>query len=270
MMVSLSVVILSWNVRDLLLQCLRTIPVAVGSLPTETIVVDNASSDGSSDMVQREFPGVRLITNANNVGFTRANNQGIAASGGRYVLLLNSDTRLPPGALASLVQFMEQHSTVGACGPRLVQADGRAQAFVFGGDPTLLYLLRRGLYRLLWRKPLHDWRTNQIQEADWVSGACLLARREAIDQVGLLDENIFMYFEDNDWCLRFRKAGWKVYYNPKVEIVHLGGQSLAQNPEAQTAYYRSLDYFYRKHYGPVPWAMLQIMLPLYRQLMQAV
>ena len=220
-------------------------------------------------MVAQEFPQVQLLRNDTNLGFTRANNQGIRCSQGRYVLLLNSDTVVPHGTLARMAQFMDTHPEAGVVGPRLVLSDGTPQPYTFGDDPTPLYLLRRGLTQALFQRYLHDWRTDAIQAVDWVSGACLLARRAAIDQVGLLDEHIFMYFEDNDWCLRIRKGGWKVYYNPKVEIVHLGGQSLAQSPQAQRAYYRSLDYFYRKHYGPVPWLMLQVMLRLYRQRMQA-
>ena len=266
---NLSVIIVNWNTKALLQNCLRSLLAAEGYIP-ETIVVDNASTDGSSEMVVREFSQVKLIRNSANVGFSTASNQGIRASTRRYVLLLNSDTIVPEGAPEKLTRFIDDHPEAGACGPRLVRPDGTPQPYAFGGDPTLGYLLARGLNRQLLHRYLHDWATDTVQEVDWVSGACLMMRREAIDQVGLLDENIFMYFEDNDWCLRIRQAGWKVYYNPKVEIVHLGGQSLAQNPEAQRAYYRSLDYFYRKHYGPVPWLMLQVMLPLYRQFMQAV
>jgi len=234
----------------------------------QVIVVDNASSDTSVDMVRRGFPGVALIENSRNVGFARANNQGIVRSQGRYVLLLNSDTFVQPGAVTDLVQFMDQHQDAGVCGPRLVRPDGRPQEFSFGGDPTLGYLLRRALSSLLWRRPLHDWSTDQVQEVDWVSGACLLARREAIDQVGLLDENYFMYFEDNDWCLRMRGGGWKVYYNPRVSVTHVGGQSLIQNPAAQRAYYRSLDYFYAKHYGPLARVLLRVSLVPYRLLVR--
>ena len=266
---NLSVIIVSWNTKALLHNCLRSLFAAEGYIP-ETIVVDNASTDGSSEMVVREFPQVQLIRNSANMGFSAASNQGIHASTRRYVLLLNSDTVVPEGVLEKLTSFIDDHPKAGACGPRLVRPDGTPQPYAFGSNPTPGYLLARGLNRQLLHRYPHDWATDAIQEVDWVSGACLMVRREVIDQVGLLDEHFFMYFEDNDWCLRIRKAGWKVYYNPKVEIVHLGGQSLAQNPEAQKVYYHSLDYFYRKHYGSVLWLMLQVMLPLYRQLTQAV
>jgi hypothetical protein len=159
---------------------------------------------------------------------------------------------------------MQQHSDAGACGPRLLQPDGEPQAFAFGGDPTPGYLLRRGFMRLLLRRPLHNWHTTQVQTVDWVSGACLLVRRAAIQQAGLLDEHYFMYFEDNDWCLRMRRCGWQVYYNPQVSITHIGGQSLAQNPAARRAYYHSLDYFYTRHYGPLARLWLRMALVLYR------
>ncbi len=264
----LSVVIVSWNTAALLRGCLTSLLTSPTGGSIEVIVVDNDSSDGSANLVQRDFPGVQLVRNRSNTGFASANNQGIVASRGLYVLLLNSDALLPPGAATSLVEFMEQYPGVGASGPRLVRPDGRPQEFSFGGDPTLGYLLRRALSSLLWRRPLHDWNTDQVQEVDWVSGACLLARREAIDQVGLLDENYFMYFEDNDWCLRMRGGGWKVYYNPRVSVTHVGGQSLIQNPAAQRAYYRSLDYFYAKHYGPLARVLLRVSLVPYRLLVR--
>jgi GT2 family glycosyltransferase len=217
-------------------------------------------------MVRAGFPAVTLIANAENVGFARANNQGIRACQGRYIVLLNSDTVVPLGALAGLVAFMDAHSDAGAVGPRLLRPDGTPQPYAFGGDPTLGYLLRRGINRLLFRRPLHDWATDAVQQVDWVSGACLLARRAAIEQAGLLDENIFMYFEDNDWCLRIRQAGWRVYFDPQVAITHIGGQSLAQNPIARRAYRESLRYFYAKHYGPAANLVLRVLLPFYARL----
>ena len=215
-------------------------------------------------MVQREFPDVHLIVNESNLGFARANNRGIAMSRGRYVLLLNSDTVASPAALEMLVAFMDAHLEAGVVGPRLLRPDGTAQPYAFGGDPTLGYLLRRGFNRLRGRY-LHDWDTDAVQEIDWVSGACMMARRAAIEQAGPLDESIFMYFEDNEWCLRIRNAGWKVYYDPQAAIVHLGGQSLAKNPAARQAYTGSLRYFYRKHYSRAAQMMLAALLPLYRR-----
>lgn len=266
MLPDLSIIIVNWNTAALLQDCLASLFAA--SLPPassiEVIVVDNASSDNSIAIVQQHFPTVHLIPNQENVGFARANNQGIAISQGRYILLLNSDTVMPPATLAGLLTFMDTTPDAGACSPRLQRPDGQPQAFAFGGDPTPLYLLRRGLYRLLLRRGLHDWYTSHTQFVNWVSGACLLLRRNAIEQTGGLDENIFMYFEDNDLCLRIRQAGWKVYYHPQVSVIHIGGQSLKQNPEARRAYYHSLEYFYTKHYSHVAQLWLRVGLQFYR------
>lgn len=261
----LSVVIVNWNTCDLLRNCLHSLHRGQ-ELACEVIVVDNGSSDDSVAMIRTEFPEVRLIANAENRGFAVANNQGIRVSAGEYIMLLNSDTIVKPGALRGLVYFLDEHPQAGAVGPRLVRPDGTAQPYAFGGDPTLTYLLTRGLNQLLFRRYLHNWATDATQEVDWVSGACLVVRRRAIDQVGLLDENIFMYFEDNDWCLRIRKGGWKVYLYPEVEVIHLGGCSLSQNPAARAAYGRSLLYFYRKHYSkPARW-LVHGLLPVYQRI----
>ncbi len=265
-MTDLSVVIVSWNTADLLRDCLASLLARADGEGLEIIVVDNASSDGSADMVQREFPQAHLVRNDHNLGFACATNRGIRTSQGRYVLLLNSDTRTSTGALRALAEFMESHVDAGACGPRLIRPNGEPQPYGFGGDPTPGYLIRRALSRLLLRRALHDWGTERVQKVDWVSGACVLARRTAIEQVGLLDEAMFMYFEDNDWCLRMRQAGWSVYYDPLVTVVHLGGRSPADSPGAGKAYSRSLEYFYRKHYGPLAQAWLRAGLAVYRQM----
>lgn len=274
---TLSIIIVSYNTTSILRNCLQSVLAQSLSAPRqdpaqppnspegyEIIVVDNASNDGSPAMVAQEFPAVTLLANATNRGFGRANNQGIQASHGRYVLLLNSDTLLPTGVLARLLHFMDQTSAAGACSPRLLRPDGTPQPYAFGADPTIGYLLARGAKQIISHKYLHNWAADTIQEVDWVSGACLLVRREVIDQVGLLDENIFMYFEDNDWCLRIRQVGWKIYYNPTVQITHLGGQSLAKNPQARQAYYHSLEYFYAKHYNFLSRLALRALLPFYR------
>jgi len=151
--------------------------------------------------------------------------------------------------------------------PRLALADGRPQPYSFGSDPTLGYLLRRGLSLLLGKGCLHDWGNDEVQEVDWVSGASLMLRRKALEETGLLDENFFLYFEDNDLCLRLRQKGWKVYFNPKVEVVHLGGESLAKNEPARAEYYHSLIYFYSKHCRKKA-GLLMLFLPLYRLLIR--
>lgn len=267
---NLSIILVSWNVRDLLAQCLRSIAEPEDSLSVEVILVDNGSTDGTTAMVQKDFPWVKLIPLDWNSGFAIGNNVGIKASSGRYVILLNTDTIVPASTFARMVDFMEQHPEVGASGPRLVHPNSQIQAFAFGSDPTLSYLIRRGANRLVWRRALHNWHTDQIQAVDWVAGTALLVRRQAVEAVGLLDENIYIYFEDNDWCLRIRQAGWKIYYNPQVSIIHFGGQSISKNPNpaARNAYYNSLKYFYSKHYSPLAQLLLRIALGAYRLLVR--
>lgn len=263
--ITLSIIIVNWNTRNLLVSCLHSLRLAAHP-DWEAIVVDNASTDDSVVVVQANFPTVHLIVNSTNSGFGAANNQGIRACRGAFVLLLNSDTEMRSGALETLLAFMTAHPDAGAVGPRLLRLDGSAQPFAFGNDPTLRYLLARGANALLRKRPLHNWATPDIQRVDWVSGACMLVRRAAIEEVGLLDEKIFMYFEDNDWCLRFRKAGWNVYYCPQAEILHLGGQSMKKSPTAQVTYHESLCYFYQKHYSRAAQWALRLILPIYRTL----
>jgi hypothetical protein len=271
---SLAIVIVSWNVAPFLINCLNSIPAGAGEMDHHVLVVDNNSSDESAEIVAQQFPHVQLIKNSQNVGFTKANNQGILAvlnqakdQDIRYVLLLNCDTVIKPLALQAMVSFMDEHPDVGVTGVRQVRPDDSPVPFTFGGDPSLGYLLARGFNRLVFHRPLHDWATQTVQEMDWISGACLLARRAAIDQVGLLDEKIFMYFEDVDWCRRFRLAGWQVTYNPQIEITHLGGQSQSKNPTARQTYYDdSLKYFYAKHYGALAHFLLSISLAAYQRL----
>lgn len=262
----LSIVIVNWNTCRLLRECLRSLAACAGFSGWQCIVVDNASTDGSAEMVAREFPQVELIGNDSNAGFGAANNQGIRAAAGRYILFLNSDTVVPDHALTELVRFMQEHPQAGACGPRLARPDGHAQSFAFGGDPTPGYLLRRGLSRRLFKKPLHDWETKEPQTVDWVSGASLLIRNEALQRAGGFDEDFFMYFEDNDLCLRLRRAGFQIWYDPQVTITHLGGASLAQSAVRTGWYDASLRCLYAKHYTPLARLTLEILLPLYRRM----
>jgi hypothetical protein len=257
----LSVIVVSWNVRELLRACLRALPAATEGITAEMIVVDNASNDGSADMVAQEFPEAVLLRNDANLGFARANNRGMDAARGRYFVLLNSDTVAPPRSLAEMVVFMDAHPRAGAASPRLLRPDGAPQPYAFGNDPTPLYLLRRAFAHKA-GSYLHDWGIDEPVEVEWVSGACLVARREAVEQIGGLDERIFMYFEDNDWCRRMRLAGWQVWYNPRAEITHFGGASLNQNPRARAAYYESLAFFYGKHYGKLAGAAMGLIVRL--------
>jgi N-acetylglucosaminyl-diphospho-decaprenol L-rhamnosyltransferase len=254
-MIDLSIVIVNWNTRLLLAQCLQSIYDTVSDLDFETIVVDNASSDGSVAMVRGRFPQTRVIVNSENVGFVRANNQAIARCQGRYVLLLNSDTQVLPGSLDKTVQFMDEHPSTGIVGVQLLNPDG-----TFQGSHTPFpilwreFLILSGLGRWLIRPtfPSHGPQAEKGAQRieGYVGGAFLMARREAADQIGGLDERIFMYAEEVDWCYRFHQAGWEVWYLPQAPIIHYGGQSSKKRHERMEAeLYRSRVYFFRKHYG---------------------
>ena len=258
-MVDLSIVIVSWNVRDLLRRCLYSIPdtgySVLGTGCVEVIVVDNASTDGSVEMVQAKFPGVRLIANADNRGFPAANNQGIAIAQGRHVFLLNPDTEVVDDALAAMVSFADAHPDVGVVGPQLLNPDGSVQSSR-RRFPTLLTALFESTWlaphaprRLLARYRVLDRPDEATQDVDWVDGAALMARREAIQQVGPLDEGFFMYSEELDWCRRFREAGWRVVYLPEARIVHHRGKSSEQVAAASHIHFQTskVRYFHKYH-----------------------
>jgi hypothetical protein len=271
----LSVVIVNWNTCDLLAQCLESVaddPALITderrdlpadrsalstdpcALTTEVWIVDNASTDGSPQMVRERFPWVHLIENHENVGFAAANNQAIRLSQGRYILLLNSDTEVQPGALPALVGFMDAHPRAGAAGARLLNADGTFQ-------PSCHPMLAPGreFWRLLflerlWPRatyPMHRWDLETPRPVEVIKGACLLLRWEALDQVGLLDEGYFMYTEEVDLCYRLAQADWQLWWVPRAEVVHHEAQSSRQAPERMyLQLYRSKVQFYRKFGGP--------------------
>jgi len=267
--VDLTIIIVSWNVRDLLRRCLQSIseqgkPAAPGNETWlmdhgswETIVVDNASSDGSAEMIRREFPQVRLITNDENRGFTAANNQGLALGQGRYLLLLNPDTELVGDALATMIGYLEEHPEVGALGPQLRYADGSLQSSR-RRFPTFATALVESTVvqqwwsdsRLLRRYYVADTPDDEIQPVDWVVGACLLVRRQAYEQVGGLDEGYFMYSEELDWCKRIKDVGWEVVYLPTATVIHHEGKSSEQVVPARHIHFQSSKVrYFRKHHG---------------------
>jgi GT2 family glycosyltransferase len=224
---------------------------------TEVIVVDSASSDGSVAMVEEEFPQVRLIANSKNVGFTAGNNQGIAVSRGQYILLLNPDTEIVGDALTTMIEYMENHPQVGALGPQLLNPNGSIQSSR-RRFPALATAFQESTILQQWFPDnavlrhyyVLDRPDGEIQEVDWVTGACLLARREAIEEVGLLDEGFFMYSEELDWCRRAKERGWKVIYLPTAKVIHHGGQSSEQVKSFQhIQFQRSKIRYFRKHHG---------------------
>lgn len=261
-----AIVIVSFNVRDLLRVCLRSIQEACNGLDVDTWVVDNGSSDGSVEMVRAEFPRVRLRQTGENVGFARANNlvlkeilaQAAPNSMPRYVLLLNPDTELPPGSLAQMVAFMDAHPEAGASGPKLIRSDGSLDLACRRSFPTpsvAFYRMsglsklfprsrRFGRYNLTYLDP------NDVAEVDSVVGAFMLVRGDLLRTVGLLDEAFFMYGEDLDWSLRIKQAGWKVLYNGKTTVFHHKRASSRQrNVQSLFAFYQAMVIFFRKHYA---------------------
>ncbi|MFZ5917172.1 MAG: glycosyltransferase family 2 protein [Chloroflexota bacterium] len=262
----LSIIIVNWNTRELLAGCLQSLHETVQQHSFETWLVDNASTDGSLEVVRERFPQTHVIANTENVGFVRANNQALERCQGRYVLLLNSDTRVLPGSLDAAVHFMDAHPQAGLAGVRLLNADGSFQAS-YTAFPTLWreFLILTTLGRRFLRpefpsySPQVDRGPQEI--AGYMEGAFLLARHEAVAQIGGLDERIFMYAEDVDWCYRFFRAGWQVCYLPDAPIVHYGGQSSKKRRGRMEAeLYRSRVYFFHKHHGPAAAAALKALI----------
>ena len=258
----LSVVILSFNTKELLGNCLTSIDKNTSGVDFEVIVVDNASADGSSAMVKKQFPKVKLIENKDNLGFTKGNNQGIKKASGRYILLLNSDTLLKDNSLEKMVEFMNDHPKVGAIGPKLLNADGTPQASA-GRFPDLSVVLIMLFKEHFGGSQLVRTSYNNLKEVDWVMGAALLLRREVLSKTGLLDEKIFMYYDEVEWCYRLKKAGFKIYFYPEAKIIHLWqGSSQTGRKGPILANYQSLVYFYRKHKSPLEFFLLRILLKL--------
>lgn len=272
----LGIVIVNYNTRDLLQACLHTVYASRGDFTFEVCVVDNGSTDGSGEMLEAEFPQVRRILNPDNRGYPAANNQGLRLLGfpdgvdaPRFALLLNPDTELPPDALAKMLAFLDAHPEAGVAGPKLVRQDGsldlacrrsfpspEVSFYRFSGLARLFPRSRRfGRYNLTYLDP------DERAEVDAVVGAFMMLRREAIAQVGLLDEGFFMYGEDLDWCYRIKAAGWKVYYNPEVTVLHIKRAASTRNPRAQVEFWRAMEYFYRKHYAAhTPWPVHTLIL----------
>jgi len=261
----LSIIIITWNVKTLLYDCLKSLDVSHLPSDWEIVIFDNASSDGTVAMLKEQFPHVKTLVNGKNIGYAAGNNLAASHAVGDYIFFLNPDTLASQTSVRQLLAYMDEHLQVGACSPGLLLPDETPQPYSFGQDPTPIYLLRRGLHRLLHNRPLHDWDVATPQTVDWVSGAAMLVRREAWERTGGFDENFFMYFEDNDLCLRMRQFGWEIVYYPQTTIIHLGGRSQRQNPMAQKAYNQSLLYFYRKHYGIVYSKLIGLPLWVYHK-----
>jgi GT2 family glycosyltransferase len=249
----LSIIIVSYNARADLERCLESLHAPAPQVPHEIVVVDNQSTDGSADAARR-WPDIAVLDAGANLGFARANNLGIRATTGTFVLLLNSDTIVPPGAIDRLVAELERRPDTAVLGPRLVDGNGRAELSFGPMIGPLNELRQKILFRGQTRglpiiSPLVERSTRRPQTPDWVTGACLLVRRRDADAVGLLDERYFMYTEDVDFCAAIRARGRRIRFTPDVEVVHLRGRSAVSAATATNqAYRRSRIAFYEKHH----------------------
>lgn len=262
-MIDLSVILVNWNTRQILQDCLESIYAQTKGISLEVIVVDNASTDGSAEMVRTLYKDVRLIVNNANRGFAAANNQGIAWAQGTYILLLNSDTVVLDNALYKAVEFAQRHPEAGIVGCRVLNADRSLQPSCFMWPSLLnLFLLTTYLSRLFKRSRFFGrermtwWDRSDEREVEVVTGCFLLMRRRVIDSIGVLDEDYFMYGEETDFCYRAHEAGWRIMFTPEAEIVHLGGASSKQvRPEMMLQLRGSILLFFKKHRSaPVYWA----------------
>ena len=262
----LSILIVNWNVRDLLRDCLRSIERGRGDRAVEVIVVDSASADGSAAMVAAEFPWVTLLSQTDNVGFPRGNNIALARARGDYLLLLNPDTVVLDDALTVLIDYLRTYPDVGAVGPQLLNPDGSVQSsrrrfptlatgFL---ESTWLEGLSPGVLRRYYALDLPD---DQTADVDWLTGACILVPRVVYERVGGLDEGYFMYSEELDWCRRIKAAGWRVVYHPAARVVHHVGKSSEQAVTARHInFQRAKLRYFRKYHGRAAAAVLRLFL----------
>lgn len=252
-----SIIIVNWNTRDILYECLKSVFKQTNWVEFEVIVVDNASIDGSQKMVKSKFPQGTLIQNQSNRGLAAGTNQGIAVAKGRYVLLLNSDTVILDNSIADTVSFADAYPDAAVVGCRVLNPDKTLQptCFMF---PSILNMLLSSSYlykvfpqsRFFGRERMTWWLRDDVRQVDVVTGCFMLVRREAIEDAGLMDERFFMYGEETDWCYRFRKAGWKILFTPSAEIIHLAEASSKQRKPVMVLQLRgSILLFLKKHKG---------------------
>ena len=287
----LTVSIVSYNTRNLLKGCLNSVYENIRGIKFEVIVIDNNSTDDSVEMIRKEFPQVILIQNKENVGFAKANNQALSGGKGRFFLLLNSDTKVLPNSIEGMVKFMDLHPEVGVVGCEQIRPDGSIQptiniALNMWTNLWLIFLRFFQVKRLVSNSRQASFMVNHFKEAlgktansylnhyldkrdpyevDWVSGVCLLARKKAVDEVGFLDENFFMYSEDVDWCLRMKQKGWKIYFLPGNKIIHYIKQSSNKGEfdDISPQRFKSIFYFFKKHYGIKAVFLLKILMTLF-------
>lgn len=267
-MPDVSIILVNWNTRDLLLRSLQSIHDTQGDIDTEVIVVDNASSDDSVAQARAHFPATIILQNKENAGFAQANNQGMAIATAPLFLLLNTDAFLHAGALAHMLADMRDHPRAGALGCKLLYEDGALQRSC-SAFPTVATELWQALFldrlfpssRVFGKYMMTWWDMNDAREVDVVMGACMLLRRAAIDQIGGFDTGFFMYSEEVDLCYRLKQAGWQVRYTPRAVATHIWGGSSRKVPrETFLRLYASRVRFFRKHYGVLPTLLYKAVL----------
>ena len=254
----LSIIIVNWNGKTLLCDCLESLLPRIDDEQVEVIVVDNGSSDGSPERIASEFPHVELISNPDNRGFAAANNQGFRIARGEYVLLLNNDTLVHGTVIADSCEYLDNHADVAVMGCRVLNSDGSLQLTCSQFPSFLnLTLLTSGLWKLPWprflgRYQMQHWERNDERNVDTVSGCYMMVRRSAIDEVGVLDERFFFFGEETDWCLRFRQIGWGVVFAPVGNITHFGSVSARRhNHKLDIMLSNAMVKLHEKHHGKV-------------------
>ncbi len=255
----LSIIIVNWNTQDLLLQCLESVYHSVFGIEKEVFVVDNGSIDGTLPVARERFPETRFIENQRNLGFSKANNQALGLSRGEYILLLNPDTLVKNGAIEKLLSFMKAHPRAGGAGALLLNSDGTRQNSIANFPSLATELIPKSLLRWLFPEVFPGKEKNYSKpiEVESVIGACMILRRDVIEQVGGLDEDYFLFMEETDWCYRIRKAGWKIYHVPQAEVYHFQGKSVEiKKKNAKVEYYRSRYVFFKKNRGWNQWLIL--------------
>lgn len=255
----LSIVVLTWNGQDLLLDCLRSLDREVraradsGRIECEVIVVDNGSNDGTVEAVRERFPWAELVALPRNVGFAAGNNAGLQKARGRVIVLLNNDTLALPDGLERCVRFLEAHPDVGVVGPQLLHPDGRKQNSIHNFPSLLTEIVPKGLLELLFprRFPSKRFEHDEPLDVEAVLGACLVVRREVVESVGPLPEDYFFFLEETDWCFQVRRAGWRIVHLPDAHLVHIHGAATKKRVPLPTRieYHRSLYRFFRKNRG---------------------
>jgi GT2 family glycosyltransferase len=267
-MIDLTIIVVTWNSMADISRCLASVRDAGTRNRVGIVVVDNNSSDGTPDSVAREFSHVRLVRNAGNTGFAAANNQAMRNADSRYVLLLNPDTEVLPGAIDGMIGFMDSHPAAWAAGPALLNGDRTPQRtgvrfpsnwnlFVESLFLDRLFPATRmfGRHRELYADP------SVARQVDYLQGSCLMVRKEALNRIGFLDEGFFMYFEETDWCYRMKQAGGEVWYTPDAQVIHYGGGTFGHYDERRLVhFYTSLKRFYRKHHSPGGQIVVRIIL----------